>query len=151
MGSTETPANSIRPAVYVHGGDALAARVAKMGWDVVRVDAAAAESARSKGLAVVADEASTKSDDQLAAAVSEAVVQQSVAQLSALRADAKKATHDARNSVGLIWLHLAALERATGNATSGPSTEVKDAVEQIKEETLAIVALLDRLNAAARG
>jgi hypothetical protein len=143
MGSTETPPTAARPAVHVHGGDALADRVAKLGWDVVRVDATAAESARTKGLALVADHAASLSDDKLAAAVSEAVVKQSVAQLSALRADAKKVTHDARNSVGLIWLHLAALERA---ATGGPSPQVAEAIEQIKEETRSIVALLDRLN-----
>lgn len=150
MGSNETPQTATRPAVHVHGGDELAARVVTLGWEVVRVDAAAAESARAKGLALIDDEASSWSDNRLATALGEAVARQSAAQLSALRTDAKKTAHDARNSVGLIWLHLAALERATANAPNGPTPQVAEAVEQIKEETRAIVALIDRLSAAAR-
>ena len=69
-------------------------------------------------------------------------------QLAALRAGARTTSHDAKNSVGIIWMHLASLERRV-DAASQP--ELREAIDGVKEETRQIVKLLDSLSQQARG
>jgi hypothetical protein len=129
--------------VHVNGGDQLASRIAAMGWGVVRIDTAGADAAHARGAVVVSEEASAWDDARLAAAVAE----QTHTQFDALRAESRKAAHDGKNIVGLLWMHLAALERAVAK---GDAAEIKESVEQVKEETRAMVRLLDTVSALAR-
>lgn len=68
-------------------------------------------------------------------------------QLAALRAGARTTSHDAKNAVGIIWMHLASLERRIDAA----QPETREAIDGIKEETRQIVKLLDSLSQQARG
>ena len=67
--------------------------------------------------------------------------------LAALKALARSTAHDAKNSIGLIWLHLASLERKHAGATD-PDT--KEAIDGLKEETRQIVRLLETLSDQAK-
>lgn len=64
-------------------------------------------------------------------------------QLSALRAKARSTTHDAKNAVGIMWLHLAMIERRLSD-TADPG--MREALDGLKEETRQIVRLLDSLS-----
>lgn len=66
---------------------------------------------------------------------------------TALKALARSTAHDAKNSVGLIWLHLASLERTHADA---PNPDVKEAIDGLKEETRQIVRLLEGLSDQAK-
>jgi hypothetical protein len=67
--------------------------------------------------------------------------------LTALRLMARSTTHDAKNAVGLIWLHLASLERKVGPTAEA---ETREAIDGLKEETRQIVRLLDALSDQAK-
>ena len=149
--ASSTAPSTQRPAVHVYAGDALAQRIASLGWEVVRVDAAGAEAARTRQQVVVTEEASSQDDARLAAIVAGAVAEQAAAQLAVLRTETRKTAHDGKNVIGVLWMHLSALERAAAQASGdGPPPGVKEIIGEIKDETRAIVALLDQLGALAR-
>ncbi|MBY0307363.1 MAG: hypothetical protein K2Q09_01345 [Phycisphaerales bacterium] len=67
--------------------------------------------------------------------------------LAVFKGNVRTAVHDAKNTVGLMWIHLAALERRLG---ATPDPEAKEAVDALKEETRQIVRLLEALSEQAR-
>ena len=68
-------------------------------------------------------------------------------ELAALRAAARAASHDAKNAIGIVWLHLAMLDRKL-NESATPET--REALDGVKEETRQLVRMMDELSAQAR-
>lgn len=67
--------------------------------------------------------------------------------LAAMRATARTTSHDAKNAIGIIWLHLSMLDRKS-DAAANP--DVREAIEGVKEETRQLVRLMDELSEQAK-
>jgi hypothetical protein len=67
--------------------------------------------------------------------------------LTAMKGAVRTTAHDAKNAIGLMWLHLASLER---RLAANPDAEAQEAIDGLKDETRAIVRLLESLAETAR-
>ncbi|MFT3684325.1 MAG: hypothetical protein QM783_05260 [Phycisphaerales bacterium] len=67
--------------------------------------------------------------------------------ITALKGAVRTTTHDAKNAIGLMWLHMASLER---RLAAMPDAEAKEAIDGLKDETRTIVRLLESMSEQAR-